>query len=93
MRTSTVELRQPFAREPLCQCVAGNDRGKDHWKRELFLVLGHCEHTQVSWSGVNLKLWLDAQCLHYLPHAVGTEVNEQQCVIICHKQICYGKIY
>ena len=82
-----MELRQSFAGEPLSQCVARNDRGEHHWERKLFLVLSHREYAQVAWSGVNLKLWLDAERLHYLPHAVSTEVNEQQRVIICHKQI------
>lgn len=89
MRTSTVELRQPFAREPLCQCVDRNDRRKHHWEGKLFLVLSHCENTQIFWRGVNFKLWLDAQCLNYLSHAVRTEVNEQQCVIIYHKQMLW----
>ena len=38
---------------------------------------------EVLWNCVSLKLRLDAQSLHKLPHAISSEVDKHQSVAVC----------
>ena len=71
-----MELGVVFLGQPLGQRVGGHFLGEEDREREGVLVFRHGEEGYPFGDHAHFKLRLDAKCLHNLPHAVSTEVDE-----------------